>query len=59
MMTKAYLGYGLYVDTEGMSVILTAEKGGKVYTQLVLEPDVYEALFLYVKAFKERRAAHK
>lgn len=58
-MPKAYLGDGAYVDFDGYALVLTAENGIEVTDQIVLEPEVYEALVQYVKRLESHNAESK
>ena len=46
---KSYLGDSVYADWDGCSVVLTTENGYGASNTIVLEPQVLEALRLYVK----------
>ncbi len=48
--SKTYLGDGVYVTIEYNQIVLTTENGGAQATnQIILEPEVYEALQKYVE----------
>ena len=51
--TKEYLGDGLYVDYDGYQLVLTAEDGISITNRVFLEPQVWEALKVYVARLKE------
>lgn len=51
-MSKSYLGDGVYIDFDGYALVLTTENGIDVTNRIVLEPEVYEALMLYVERLK-------
>lgn len=53
-MHKTYLGDGVYVGFDGFSMVLTAENGISATDRIVLEPEVYAALFDYVDNLKAR-----
>lgn len=44
---KDYLGDGLYIDTDGFGISLTAENGVEVLERVYLEPGVFRALLRY------------
>jgi hypothetical protein len=46
---KAYIGDGVYVDIDPLGIILTTEDGIRVTNEIVLEPEVWGALRLWVK----------
>jgi hypothetical protein len=50
MSAKVYLGDGVYVDSDGYSLVLTTEDGYSETSRIVLEPAVYTALTRYVEA---------
>ena len=45
---KAYLGDGCYVAFDGYALVLTTEDGIQETNRIVLEPDVFKALAVYV-----------
>ncbi len=49
---KAYLGDGVYVDTEYEDVVLTTENGVEATNRIVLEWPVYDALVAYVNRWR-------
>ena len=50
---KDYLGDGVYIalDNTG-ALVLTTENGIKITNTIVLEPEVYSALLLYVERLR-------
>ena len=52
-MQKHYIGDSVYVDFDGFSLIITTEQSDSVASNtIVLEPDVYQQLVLYVEGLK-------
>jgi hypothetical protein len=49
---KVYLGDGVYVEFDGQDLVLTTENGMTVTNRIVLEPEVYELLLIYVHKAK-------
>lgn len=49
---KAYIGDGVYVSFGGYSLRLTTEDGYRETNVIVLEPEVWRSLELYVKGLK-------
>ena len=47
-MNKTYLGDGVYVEFDGFSLTLTAENGIEATDTIVLEPEVYMALGVFM-----------
>lgn len=47
-MEKAYLGDGVYVKLLDYGIELTTENGIEVTNTIVLEPDIYSALLIFV-----------
>lgn len=47
---KQYIGDSVYVDLDGLCIVLTTENGypSDPSNRIVLEPEVYEALVRYV-----------
>lgn len=52
---KTYLGDAVYADFDGYAIVLTTEDGIRVIDRIVLEPEVYHALTVFVAALKEQR----
>ena len=50
-----YLGDGAYAEFDGYGVILTAENGIDVTNRIYLEPEVYQALTLFVRTLPSKR----
>jgi hypothetical protein len=48
MHSKVYIGDGVYADYDGFAIILTTENGISISNTIVLEPEVYNSLLLYV-----------
>ena len=46
---KQYLGDGVYVDYDGLHIVLTAEDGGQTIHTIYLDPEVWAALENYVR----------
>ena len=55
-MTKSYIGDSVYADFDGYAIVLTTENGlpGDPSNTIVLEPDTYEGLLLYVNSLGDR-----
>jgi hypothetical protein len=54
---KTYIGDSVYVDFDGFGLVLTTENGiPPPSNTIVLEPDVYNALTLYVTALTRGQA---
>ena len=51
-MAKAYLGDGCYVYFDGYALVLTTEDGVSAQNTVIMEPEVYNALTLYVERLK-------
>lgn len=49
-MTKErdYVGDGVYVEFDGLGLVLTTENGIEVTNRIVLEPEVFGALLRFV-----------
>ena len=47
-MKKDYLGDGVYVKLLDYGIELTTENGIEITNTIVLEPDVYSALLIFV-----------
>lgn len=47
--SKAYLGDGVYIRTDGFSTILTTEDGISATNEIYLEPDVLRKLIEYCR----------
>ena len=56
-MKKAYLGDGVYVETDDQMycLILTTENGIDITNRIVLEPEVIAALLAYLKRLSEHQ----
>ena len=52
LITRQYLGDGVYADLDDAGIVLTAEDGTRVTDRIVLEPDVWTALMRYVDALQ-------
>ena len=52
-MEKSYLGDGLYVSFNNGMICLTSENGIEVLNTVYLEPEVYQALTVYVDNLKK------
>lgn len=52
--SRKYIGDGVYVEFDGYSLILTTENGITVTNRIVLEPEVYRDLRLYVESLLPR-----
>jgi hypothetical protein len=52
--TKQYLGDSVYVEFDGLGLILTTENGKETdpSNQIYLEPEVYTALVKYIENLK-------
>jgi len=46
---KTYLGDGVYADISGNRLVLTTEDGIKATNTIFLEPEVWEALKLFIE----------
>jgi hypothetical protein len=56
---KTYLGDSVYVDFDGFALTLTTENGiPPPSNTIVLEPEVYNALTLFVATRRRRQAPH-
>lgn len=55
-MNKVYLGDSVYIEFDGFSLTLTTENGFPTdpSNKIVLEPEVWENLLMYVNKIKER-----
>lgn len=49
---KIYLGDSVYASFDGYHIILTTENGYKPSNTIALEPEVLDALYLYVENLK-------
>ena len=57
-MSKRYIGDSVYVDFNGISLILTTEQGdGVASNAIVLEPEVYRQLVNYVEGLNDDQGA--
>lgn len=52
--TKEYIGDSVYAEYDGYGIKLTTENGMGASNTIVLEPDVYECLVLWVDALKKK-----
>jgi hypothetical protein len=52
-MRKVYLGDGVYAEFDGENLILTTENGISVTNKIVLEPEVWGTLLMYIKRFEK------
>lgn len=52
---KQYIGDSVYVDFDGFNLVLTTENGYGASNQIVLDPDVYASLVMYVRRIREIR----
>ena len=50
MIEKQYLGDSVYAEFDGYHVILTTENGAGPSNTIAIEPQVFEALRLYIHA---------
>ena len=50
---KAYLGDAVYVDWDGMHLVLTVENGRRATEQIKLDPEVWDHLLLYYARLKQ------
>lgn len=48
-MSKEYLGDGVYIDTDGYQLKLTAENGIEAHDTIYLEPQVQVNLVKYIE----------
>jgi hypothetical protein len=48
-LTKVYLGDAVYVEWDGIGLVLTTEDGIRATNRIVLEREVYAALQHYVE----------
>ncbi len=53
-MEKEYIGDGVYVHVEWGQIILTTSDGNNETNRIVLEPQVYSELVVYVKEAGKR-----
>jgi len=56
-MNKLYLGDAVYADFDGYMITLTTEDGINVTNTIHLEPEVYEALKIYVDRIKTQNGS--
>ncbi len=49
MITKQYIGDGVYVKFDGLNYVLTTEDGFRTTNRIVLEYGVFDALVSFVK----------
>lgn len=54
-MNKIYLGDSVYAELANGGVVLTTENGGGPSNTIFLEPEVLNALFIWVEAIKKRK----
>lgn len=52
IVTKQYIGDGVYVDFDGYAIILTTENGISVTNTIYLEPVVVKSFINFVEALK-------
>lgn len=57
MKTKTYLGDGVYAEIRPYHLVLTTEDGISVTNEIFLEPEVLEALQLFLKKTEEEQKA--
>lgn len=53
MATKRYLGDGVFADNDGHMLILTVSDGTRASHTIYLEPNVLDALLIYVGATRK------
>jgi hypothetical protein len=53
---KRYIGDGVYVDHDGLGLVVTTENGIRVTNRIVLEPQVWADLVQYVEDLRQRPA---
>ena len=53
-MRKHYIGDAVYVEYDGLDIILTTEDGVSVTNSIVLEPKVWDNLVAWLASFGER-----
>jgi hypothetical protein len=58
-MAKRYIGDGVYIDFDGYGIVLTTEDGIRETNRIVLEPEVYGSLLLFVRDLKARVAKQR
>lgn len=51
-LDKEYLGDAVYINFDGLRLVLTTEEGIRVTNTIYLNPKVYEALVYYVKRLR-------
>jgi hypothetical protein len=56
---KTYLGDGVYADMEGPMIVLTTEGSLDAPNRICLEPQVLDALLLWVDAMNRRAREEK
>ncbi len=54
-----YLGDGAYAEFDGFGIQLTTENGISVTNRIYLEPEVYEALSLFVSRCRAEAKARR
>jgi hypothetical protein len=54
MITKRYLGDGVYVDFDGYAFVLTTEDGVSDTNRIVLEPEVFLGFIAYAETIRKR-----
>jgi hypothetical protein len=52
-MDKVYLGDSVYADCDGYGIVLTTENGYGPSNTIILEPEVFEALQIYVNGLRK------
>lgn len=53
---KSYLGDGVYVNIQGVAIVLTTEVGNGIpANEIVLERETVQALLNFVQKLKEKR----
>lgn len=47
---KEYLGDGVYMEFDGVDIILTTEDGISIQNRIVLEPSLWQALIDFIQS---------